>query len=34
MAHTRLVGRMGEMLRLPLFEKIDRSQSISGAVFR
>jgi len=25
---------MGEMLHLPLFEKIDRSQSISGAVLR
>jgi len=25
---------MGEMLHLLLFEKIDRSQSISGAVFR
>jgi hypothetical protein len=33
MAHTRLVGRMGQMLRLQLFGKIDRSQLNLGAVF-
>ncbi|MDY0329501.1 MAG: hypothetical protein RBR52_03270 [Thiomonas sp.] len=33
MAHSRLVGRMGEMLRLSLRPEIDGPQGNRGAIF-